>query len=237
MGDRQGLLSSAAPMGTSNNNNNSLLDGNLQTAQQPLQPQASILQLSSHPTALVFHMLFRTAAILYYTFEWLFSVNFILSFVIIVLLLAFDFWTVKNVTGRLLVGLRWWNEIKDDGSNVWIFESRENRQVNAVDSRIFWSSLYATGAIWIVFALLCVMKFNVTWLLVTVIASFLNGANLSGYWRCEKDAKQKMSDFASNSVVQGAIGNFITSRFTNMFAGSPGGPPGSNTGVRPNMAV
>ncbi len=28
-----------------------------------------------------------------------------------VLLLAFDFWTVKNVSGRLLVGLRWWNEV------------------------------------------------------------------------------------------------------------------------------
>ena len=25
---------------------------------------------------------------------------------------------------RLLVGLRWWNEVKDDGENVWIFESK-----------------------------------------------------------------------------------------------------------------
>jgi hypothetical protein len=30
----------------------------------------------------------------------------------VTLLLAFDFWTVKNVTGRLLVGLRWWNEVR-----------------------------------------------------------------------------------------------------------------------------
>lgn len=28
-----------------------------------------------------------------------------------VTLLAFDFWTVKNVSGRLLVGLRWWNKV------------------------------------------------------------------------------------------------------------------------------
>ena len=26
--------------------------------------------------------------------------------------------------GRLLVGLRWWNDVKDDGSNVWVFESK-----------------------------------------------------------------------------------------------------------------
>ena len=32
------------------------------------------------------------------------------TFIIVVVLSAFDFWTVKNVTGRLLVGLRWWND-------------------------------------------------------------------------------------------------------------------------------
>ena len=29
---------------------------------------------------------------------------------------------VKNVSGRLLVGLRWWHEVKDDGSSEWKFE-------------------------------------------------------------------------------------------------------------------
>jgi hypothetical protein len=43
-------------------------------------------------------------------------------FIVCVLLLAFDFWTVKNVSGRLLVGLRWWNEILPDGSNEWRYE-------------------------------------------------------------------------------------------------------------------
>jgi len=45
--------------------------------------------------------------------------------VIIVLLLAFDFWTVKNVSGRLLCGLRWWNETGPDGESVWVFESAD----------------------------------------------------------------------------------------------------------------
>ena len=31
-------------------------------------------------------------------------------------------WQVKNVTGRKLVGLRWWNEANDSGS-AWRFES------------------------------------------------------------------------------------------------------------------
>jgi hypothetical protein len=51
--------------------------------------------------------------------------DYVFLFVIVTLLSAFDFWTVKNVTGRLLVGLRWWNDIKDSGENEWIFESRQ----------------------------------------------------------------------------------------------------------------
>lgn len=33
----------------------------------------------------------------------------------------------KNVAGRLLVGLRWWNEVTDEGSN-WRFETLEEVQ-------------------------------------------------------------------------------------------------------------
>ena len=36
-----------------------------------------------------------------------------------------DFWTVKNVTGRLLVGLRWWNHVDEDGKSHWVFENRK----------------------------------------------------------------------------------------------------------------
>ena len=49
----------------------------------------------------------------------------------------------KNVSGRLLVGLRWWNEVTDTGSN-WRFESLEEgqRAINGKDSAVFWWLLY-----------------------------------------------------------------------------------------------
>ena len=43
-------------------------------------------------------------ALLSYLFCSWFSASFVMDFVVIVMLLAFDFWTVKNVSGRLLVG-------------------------------------------------------------------------------------------------------------------------------------
>lgn len=52
-----------------------------------------------------------------------FKASFVVRFIITVLLVGADFWTVKNVTGRLLVGLRWWNSIDEDGNSVWHFES------------------------------------------------------------------------------------------------------------------
>lgn len=56
-----------------------------------------------------------------------FHSSFVNVFVVCVLLLAFDFWTVKNVSGRLMVGLRWWSEVQDDGSQHWRFEAQEVR--------------------------------------------------------------------------------------------------------------
>ncbi|KAJ1518329.1 Golgi apparatus membrane protein TVP23 A, partial [Coelomomyces lativittatus] len=88
-------------------------------------PGQTIFHQSSHPIALFFHLFFRSGALLTYLLGYYLTGNFILIFVLCVLLLAFDFWTIKNVTGRLLVGLRWWNEIKENGMNEWVFESRE----------------------------------------------------------------------------------------------------------------
>lgn len=84
----------------------------------------STLKQSSHPTVLIFHIFFRLSAMLVYLIGTFFTSSFILIFVIVILLLSFDFWTVKNVSGRKLVGLRWWNEVSDDGSSKWIYESK-----------------------------------------------------------------------------------------------------------------
>ena len=62
------------------------------------------------------------AALAFYVLFALFINNFVIIFVVTVLLAAFDFWVVKNVSGRILVGLRWWNEIDDQGESVWQFE-------------------------------------------------------------------------------------------------------------------
>eukprot|EP01018_Ginkgo_biloba_P038595 Gb_30233 [translate_table: standard] len=65
----------------------------------------------------------QAAAITFYILFSLFVNSFVIIFVVTVWLAALDFWVVKNVSGRILVGLRWWNEINEQGESIWKFAS------------------------------------------------------------------------------------------------------------------
>jgi len=154
-----------------------------------------------HKSAQMAHIAFKSLAVLTYIFGNLVTSGFVFLFVICVLFLSFDFWTTKNISGRLLVGLRWWNEVKEDGSNVWIFESRpSNRIVHPTDSRTFWMGLYISPIAWLLLALGALFSFNFQWLLVVIVALLLNGANCIGYWKCERDAKKKLQSFIAQQL-------------------------------------
>lgn len=71
----------------------------------------------------------------FYILSALFFDNFVIIFVVTVLLAALDFWVVKNVSGRILVGLRWWNEINDLGESVWKFECLD-QEVSITSNKI-----------------------------------------------------------------------------------------------------
>jgi hypothetical protein len=134
------------------------------------QPEGAVLQQSNHPTALMFHVGFKAAALFVYLFGGLFSKSFVVSFVMVVLLLAFDFWTVKNVSGRLLVGLRWWNEVREDGTNEWRFESREDTsRISDLDSRVFWLTLWVMPILWTIFTVSTFFSFNYGWMLCCLV--------------------------------------------------------------------
>ena len=69
----------------------------------------------SRTTVVVLHLAFKITAIVVYIFGGMISKSFIGVFITIMLLLSCDFWIVKNISGRLLAGLRWWSAVDDDG--------------------------------------------------------------------------------------------------------------------------
>ena len=103
---------------------------------------------SSHPIACIFQVVFKFFAILVYLLFGLFMDD-VAIFIFVTILLSCDFWTVKNVTGRLLVGLRWWTSVDTEGNEKWIFESFDHKVENSpVDSSIFWWSQIASTGVW-----------------------------------------------------------------------------------------
>ncbi|EOD09453.1 hypothetical protein EMIHUDRAFT_432859 [Emiliania huxleyi CCMP1516] len=163
---------------------------------------SDIAQGLNYPKTAFFHIAFKTAAILIYMFGSWFSSNFVNIFVLCVLMLAFDFWTVKNVSGRLMVGLRWWSEVRDDGSTDWKYECRDgNLNATTMDVAIFWIGLLTPAFIWFIFGVGSVFRLSFDWLLLIAIALALSGANIVGYVRCKQEAGTRLM-----SGLQGVMG-------------------------------
>ncbi|XP_043260663.1 putative Golgi apparatus membrane protein-like protein CG5021 isoform X2 [Colletes latitarsis] len=167
-----------------------------------------------HPYVTMFHLAFRIMAIVVYMLCGWFTNSFIAVFVAVVLLLSMDFWTVKNITGRLMVGLRWWNYVDDNGKSHWVYESKKNR-INATEARIFWLALILTPLLWSVFFMVALFGLKFKWLLLVCIAIVLNGANLYGYVKCKMGNERNISaatgDFLRKQVIQN-VASMMTSR-------------------------
>ena len=143
-------------------------------------------------------------------FGALFTQNYVLIFVICVLLISFDFWTTKNVSGRLLVGLRWESRLREDGSSLWVYEAVPDASIiSKVDSTIFWTAMWLSPFMWCALLVVGILKFNFAWLLIVAVALTLNGINLVGFIRCRKGAKKQaeaaMSSFVSQGILAGAM--------------------------------
>ncbi|XP_066521514.1 Golgi apparatus membrane protein TVP23 homolog B [Hoplias malabaricus] len=158
-----------------------------------------------HPVASFFHLFFRVSAILVYLLCELLSSSFIACMVSIILLLSCDFWTVKNITGRLLVGLRWWNQVDEDGNSHWVFESRKGhaQQFPASlpsdsEARIFWLGLIICPILWVIFTFTALFSFKIKWLAVVIMGVVLQGANLYGYVRCKVGTRTNLKNMATS---------------------------------------
>jgi hypothetical protein len=110
---------------------------------------------------------------------------------------------VQNVTGRLLVGLRWNNRIKEDGSEEWVFESlTDDSKLNAVDTWVFWLALLAAPVVWVIFFVANLLTFNAFWAMCTLVNLILTSSNVVGYYKCRKDHKQKLKGYLGQNAVK-----------------------------------
>lgn len=179
---------------------------------------AQKLKESSHPVALLFYIFFRLGPVFIYLFGTLLlrlfvSKNrFVLHFILLILLVCADFWNVKNVSGRLLVGLRWWNEtsVKEglaEYENIWVFESADpNRYINPIDLKVFWMLLYAQPVAWGVLGIMAILKLELLYLVFVVMSLALSATNTVAFTKCDKFGK---ANNLANDFVSRATGNLL----------------------------
>ena len=78
-------------------------------------PDSININKSLHPAVLIVLILFKGLPVILYLFSGIFFGSDILAISVTTILAALDFWFMKNIAGRKLVGLRWSRIIHPDG--------------------------------------------------------------------------------------------------------------------------
>lgn len=149
-------------------------------------------------------------AISYIFFSWIWT-DYVYAFISTVIFAAFDFYTVKNITGRfyflkkylfilfrLLMGLRWWCLNAEDGNEHWVFESRDTEyKAHKVDYICFWGSMVIGILFWGLFGFMNVLGLRPSWVFlfsnenINLAKAVINGVcliflivNIWGFLKC-----------------------------------------------------
>ena len=167
------------------NNNNNQAGGNKIKA-------TDFIKKSRNPQVALVTVSLKILAILFFLFFSIFTSNEAFVMITVVLLVAADFWYTKNISGRILVGLRWWNTFdQNTQENKWTFESKNEIKESNMDRRTFWFSLYGFTGIWAILFIWECIRLNFTWAFLCLIALIISGTNVVGFFRCSKIQQKK----------------------------------------------
>ena len=190
--------------------------------------EAALPESERHPTLLITHVIFKIGPIVLYLiiriiFNSIFSSDQCTGLCtgmtfLVILMIAADFWFTKNVSGRFFVGLRWWNQIREDGSEKWIFESNEGKKnYHSSEKWIFWGTLFGATAFWAAYVILSIITISLspTNFFIIMVGALLNGVNLMGFIKCARGARaevqQQVQSYVVSQAVSGAVGGVTDS--------------------------
>lgn len=153
---------------------------------------------TSHPILALFLLILKLVPVFAYIFGPIFFSNTIYTFSLVLISSCVDFWFIKNVAGRILLGLRWWNGDDPFGNDGWVFESFDNREIaTSFDKFFFWKSLTLSCSFWFVLLISKLISFSLFWGMLVSICFGLNATNFYGYSLCHKEHLKKIQKLQS----------------------------------------
>lgn len=159
----------------------------------------SLIKISNHPFILILSILFEISSVLLFIIEDNLSFNkfnFSQSFLsfLIAIINTINFWFTKNISGRLLLGLHWWNEMKTNSQEKWIFGKQNDFRIINYENTFFWTVLYSSTTIWGVILLIKIEEMNWIMIIACLISFLLSFFNAFGYNRCANEQSKKNFD-------------------------------------------
>ena len=168
-----------------------------------------MLEASTLPILSAVHILLKGIIVALYLLLPLFTKSFI-SLEIVIILAAVDFWIVKNIAGRLLVGLRWWVDFDEEGEEMWKFECKvDESKVNPANDKIFWWTLALFTVIWLALTVINVFRLDITNVMICLFCGAMIAFNLYSYYQCSKAQSENVKKLAFQ-YGQGAVKKFMT---------------------------
>lgn len=157
---------------------------------------------ANHPLVCLVTIGFKVSSILCFILLSIFVDTTAIVYLAVILLASCDFWMTKNVSGRLLVGLRWWNEVREDGNEVWIFESKNEVTESTADSRVFWTSVYASTGAWLAIVIWDIITIKWIWGMIALVCFTFSAVNLYGYFKCSKTQQSNLSKYGAKAAMK-----------------------------------
>ncbi|KAL4501461.1 hypothetical protein ABPG72_021268 [Tetrahymena utriculariae] len=173
---------------------------------QKVAANALDIRAAGHPGVCVTHFILKLGSLL--CFFLIGSDHNTICFVFTILFSAFDFWIVKNITGRKLVLLKWQCSVDDNGDEKWVFESTEpGIKPNQIDSTFFWFIQFTICAIWLLISLFELFSLSFFWLILTLVCFFIHTVNFSGFYKCRGEHQKKIKSYMATLGMKAIASN------------------------------
>lgn len=154
----------------------------------------NFMKNTNHPYICLLHICFKLLSIIIYFLGPLLFRNtkskendFILTFAFTFIMVSIDFYLVKNITGRFLVKMIWWNDIREDYSSSFVFYATDETTLNKLEKNIFWYSQYAFFCLWLLQTIQMLISLQICWFLLCVLCLTLSFCNVFNFWKSSKE--------------------------------------------------
>ena len=179
-----------------------MLDGEPAPQQESMFP--GVIAQSSSPMTAAIHIILKIAIVAAYLILPFITTPFNVL-MIVVIAAAVDFWIVKNLSGRLLVGLRWWIDFNESGEETWKSECKvDERSNSAASDKAFWWTMVLFTLIWVLLSVINVLKIDLTQITICLFCLSLLAFNLYSYYRCSKVQSENVQKLMTQYGAQAA---------------------------------